>query len=224
MALLTAWSYSRYADYRQCPLRFKLKYLDKIPEGDINPAMTRGSDVHKEGERYLKDPSINEVPESYRYFADLMKELRELDPMVEQQWAFDKSWSPVDWFHKKAWVRVICDVAVLYDDNTAEVIDFKTGRKYETNEEQVELFGAATMMKFPEVKSIQVRLWYLDQPSDNEVLRTYTAKEGAAIRRDWEKKVEPMFNDRRFAPTPNSKCRWCAYSKDKGGPCPYNSG
>lgn len=224
MARLTAWSYSRYADYKQCPLRFKLKYLDKVPEGEVSPAMVRGSDIHKEGEQYLKDPSISKVPDSYRHFAEMMQQLRDLKPMVEQQWAFDKAWTPTSWFGKKAWVRVICDAAVIYDDNTAEVIDFKTGRKYDTNEEQVELFGAATMMKFPDLTEVQVRLWYLDQPVDNEVLRTYTAKEKNAILRDWEKKVVPMFNDRRFAPTPNNKCRWCAYAKDKGGPCPYNSG
>jgi hypothetical protein len=153
-----------------------------------------------------------------------MKQLKSLSPMVEQQWGFTKKWEPTSWFGKKTWVRIIADVAVLYDDNTAEVIDFKTGRKYDTNEEQVELFGAATLKKFSNLEEIQVRLWYLDQPTDNEVLRTYTAKDGELIRKDWEKKVVPMFNDRRFAPTPNTKCRWCSFAKDKGGPCPYNSG
>jgi RecB family exonuclease len=224
MALLTAWSYSRYADYKQCPLRFKLKYLDKVPEGEASPAMERGSTIHKEGELYLKDPTIDTVPASYQHFAEEMKQLKSLSPMVEQQWGFTKSWEPTDWFGKKTWVRIIADVAVLYDDDTAEVIDFKTGRKYDINEEQVELFGAATLKKFSNLKEIQVRLWYLDQPTDNEVLRTYTAKDGELIRKDWEKKVVPMFNDRRFAPTPNTKCRWCSYAKDKGGPCPYNSG
>jgi hypothetical protein len=224
MALLKSWSYSRYADYKQCPLRFKLKYLDKIPEGVVNPAMERGSAIHKEGELYLKDSTIDTVPASYQYFAEEMKQLKSLSPMVEQQWGFTKKWEPTDWFSKKTWVRIIADVAVLYDDDTAEVIDFKTGRKYDINEEQVELFGAATLKKFSNLKEIQVRLWYLDQPTDNEVLRTYTAKDGELIRKDWEKKVIPMFNDRRFAPTPNTKCRWCSYAKDKGGPCPYNSG
>ena len=94
MALLTAWSYSRYADYKQCPLRFKLKYLDKVPEGDVSPAMERGSVIHKEGERYLKDPTIDKVPDSYHHFAEVMQQLRELEPMVEQQWGFNSSWEP----------------------------------------------------------------------------------------------------------------------------------
>lgn len=233
---VTAWSYSRYADYKQCPLRFKLKHIDRMKEPG-SPAMQRGSDIHKEGENYLvaaKKPRV--VPKSYQHFAEEMAQLRSLNPLVEQQWGFTRDWSPTGWFGNDTWLRIVCDVVVLYDDNTVDLIDFKTGRKYDTNEEQVELFSCAPFIKWPEVTQVRTRLWYLDADKDNEVIRDFARAPGVVgedgevlkdyetIRKGWEKKVVPMFKDKRFAPTPNAKCRWCAFSKDKGGPCQYNGG
>lgn len=230
---ITAWSYSRYADYKQCPLRFKLKYLDKVPMA-ASPAMDRGSQVHKLGELYLTAPKRPKaVPSEYAHFAEEMEQLHGLRPLVEQQWGFTREWTPTGWFGRDTWLRIVCDVVVKYDDNTVDLIDFKTGRKYDTNEEQVELFSSGAFMKWPEVEIVQTRLWYVDQPSDNEVLRTYARDDGVTdddgkklksfseIRREWEAKVVPMFKDKRFAPTPNDKCRWCDFSKSKGGPCKY---
>lgn len=233
---ITAWSYSRYSDYKQCPLRFKLKYIDKLPEPG-SPQMQRGSDIHKEGELWLKKPSGKgkpaRLPDSYKHFKEEMEQLRGLAPLVEQQWGFTRQWTPTGWFGQDTWLRIICDVAVLYDDDTAEVIDFKTGRKYDTNEEQVELFSSGVFMKFPNVRHVTTRLWYLDQEKDNEVIREYGREPGMTndngdkllsfeeIRNDWEKKVVAMFKDKRFAPTPNDKCRWCSFSKAKGGPCKF---
>jgi len=229
---ITAWSYSRYADYRQCPLRFKLKYIDKLPEPG-SPAMQRGGDIHKEGENWLKSKRKSKVPASYKHFAAEMEQLKGMEPLVEQQWGFKRDWSPTSWFGGDTWLRIICDVAVLYDDDTAEVIDFKTGRKYDTNEEQVELFSSGVFMKFPNVKHVTTRLWYLDQPEDNEVIREYSREKTilgtdgqqlltfGEIQKQWESKVVAMFKDKRFAPTPNNKCHWCAFRKEAGGPCKY---
>lgn len=221
-----AWSYSRYADYQQCPLRFKLKHIQKMKEPG-SPAMQRGSDIHKEGENYLKSAKRpRTVPASYKNFAEEMRQLHTLNPLVEQQWGFTKQWSPTGWFGGDTWLRIVCDVVVLYDDNTVDLIDFKTGRRYDTNEEQVELFSCAPFIKWPEVTDVRTRLWYLDveDPEKNEVIRDYTRGDFEGIRKGWEKKIVPMFKDKRFAPTPNEKCRWCAFSKDKGGPCPFNGG
>jgi hypothetical protein len=216
-----------------CPLYFKLKHLDRIKTPG-SAAMNRGSDIHKEGELYLRKASAPgagrvTVPKSYSNFADQMKELAKLNPTMEQQWGFTREWAPCaprpndphGWFAKDTWLRIVCDVSVVYPDGTAEVIDFKTGRMYDTNEEQVELFSGGSFMKFPNVKKVTARLWYLDVDGDNEVIREYTDKDFAAIKKDWEKKIRPMFNDRKFAPTPNRRCGTCHFRKDNGGPCKF---
>lgn len=217
---VTAWSYSRYADYQQCPLMFKLKHIDRIkPPGSA--AMDRGTAVHKEGEEFLKNKRRRKPPESYKHFADRMLELQQLNPVVELQEGFTKEWTPTGWFDKNTWLRIVCDVRVEYDDDTADIIDFKTGRIYETNEHQMELFSTAPFMKLPTLQKVTTRLWYLDVPKDNEIIREYTRKDYEAIRKDWTKRVRPMFEDKRFAPRQNPKCRWCHFRKDNGGPCKY---
>lgn len=236
--LVTAWSYSRYADYELCPLRFKLKHIDRLPDPG-SAAMVRGSDIHKEGENYLKLPAGRggkapaTVPSTYAHFKTEMAELHSLSPMVEQQWGFTATWEPTSWFGKETWLRVVCDVAVYYDDDTLDIIDFKTGRKYTTNEDQIELFSMGGFARFPEVNHVTARLWYLDiadGPSDgdphedstaNTTIREYTRDEFDEAKLKWEDKIQPMFVDTKFPPRANEKCKWCPYSKSKGGPCKF---
>jgi hypothetical protein len=219
---VTAWSYSRYADYKLCPFKFKCKHIDRIKDQG-SAAMDRGSAIHKEGEVFLSTPGKRAVPASYKAFQSQMLELKALKPVVEQQWGFTQQWTPTGWFGNDTWLRIVLDAGVRYEDNTADVIDFKTGKKYATNEEQVELFSTAPFMKWPDTTHVTTRLWYLDVPDkdENEVIREYTRRDYDLIRKDWTKRVVPMFNDTKFAPRPNDKCKWCSYRKEAGGPCKF---
>lgn len=218
---LTAWSYKRYSDYKRCPMFFAYVHLAGIKEEFKGPAATRGIEVHEAGANYLTAKGKPKLPDEYKYFADEMTQLRTMNPIVEQQWGFTKDWTPTGWFGGDVWVRGVTDICVVYDDNTALVVDNKTGKKYATNEEQMRLFGLLTFKKFPNLVEVSTRLWYLDIPVDNEVERIFTIDEVPAMQRDWEKAVRPMFNDQKFPPRPNEKCRWCFLSKAKGGPCQY---
>lgn len=221
-----AWSYSRYADYKQCPLRFKLKYIDKLPTAG-SPAMERGNVIHKMAEDYVKAQGKKKpkLPAELKGVALEVEHCRAAGGIAEMPWGFRNDWSWTgrpDWFGKEVWFRMKADVAVSYDDDTGLVGDWKTGRKYDTNKDQILLFGAAALQRFPNWTEVDVRLWYTDQPpNDNEVQEVITAKEGALIRKDWDKKVLPLFKDKRWAPTPNDKCKWCDFSKAKGGPCKF---
>lgn len=234
---VTAWSYSRYADYQQCPLKFKLKVIDKMREPG-SAAMDRGSAIHKEGENYVlanagaKRPKA--PPKSYAHFAEEMKQLTGLDPMVEQQWGFTDQWAPATasgrdphgWFAKDTWLRLVTDVCVRYDDGDVDIIDYKTGKMYGKNEEQMNLFSCGPFMKWPDTQKVTTRLWYLDQPDPtgtgaNRIEEEYTRKDFELIKKDWVKKVRPMFADQKFAPKPNDRCRWCHFRKENGGPCKF---
>jgi len=89
-------------------------------------------------------------------------------------------------------------------------------------------------MMWPEVEHVTARLWYLDIPDGpntdgdphpdstaNTTIREFTRKDFEKSRKKWEKNVQPMFKDTRFAPRPNEKCKWCNFRKAAGGPCKF---
>src|ERR1700722_6270359 len=120
---ITAWSYSRYQAYTECPAKAKYKFIDKLPEPPA-PAMDRGTAIHKMAENYAKGVS-KKIPEELKNFTQKFTKLKKAKPIVEQEWAFDKMWKPTDWFGPQAWLRVKMD-ASYKDQNTLYVIDHKT--------------------------------------------------------------------------------------------------
>lgn len=218
---VVAWSYSRYADYKLCPAKFMYKHLMKLPDPGT-AAMNRGNEIHKAAELVVKakadiTPELENVREQLEF-------LRDNYAVAEENWGFRASWEWIGregWFGDDVWFRAKTDVRLLYDDDTLLLGDWKTGKKYFSNEEQIELFALAGYRRFPTVTEVDTRLWYIDVEDDNEIQRVYTPKELEAIQKDWTKRVVPMFKDRRFAPTPNDKCGWCPFTKAKGGPCKF---
>lgn len=218
-ALVTAWSYSRYALYAQCPLAFKLKNIDKVPEPG-SPAMERGNKVHKALASYLEGKATLPAEVKHPYQLGLYAEMQAFpDKLVEHQQGFTQQWKPTGWFAKNTWFRAIYDVALLYEDMTGEVVDHKTGKKYGSNDEQMELFGLAFLCQYLPATHVTTRLVYVD--SGEEEIAEFAATQRDALKAKWEAKVAPMFSDTVFAPRPNDKCRFCNFSKSKGGQCRF---
>ena len=88
---VTAWSYSALSLYEQCPLKYKLTKIDKLPEPK-SPHLTRGLEVHDQCDKFLTGQSVN-VPECAASFEAEMVELKALDPFTEQEWAFRRNGS-----------------------------------------------------------------------------------------------------------------------------------
>jgi len=214
---ITAWSFSRLQLYEECPAKFYYRHIEKLEEPQAAPLL-RGQEIHKDAERYLKREDMLPAP-TLMSFGACFRELREYKPMVEQQWAFNDRWKPTGWFAKDCWLRVVPDAAVLYDDEAVMIVDFKTGKKWGDNADQMELFALAGFSMFPMVYEVETRLWYLDV--GDEDVEVYEKKGIAKARKEWEDRVEPMFNDTKFLPRPNPKCKWCHFRRDNGGPCSF---
>lgn len=213
----TAWSFSRWHDYRQCAYRAKLKYLDKLPEPP-NAAMERGTAIHAMAAEIV-DGVRTEVPPELQTFAEEFQMVQQLTAKeAEKQVAFTRYWLPTEWFHQMAWVRVVIDM--LYVRNgELHIVDFKTGREQPYHQEQLSLYALGGMIIYPEAPIIISDLWYVDQ--GKLVSEEYSAEEHEPIKQAWEGKVQMMMTDTLFEPTPGDWCRWCAFSKSKGGPCQY---
>lgn len=218
---ITAWSYSRLSDYEECPLKAKLKHLDKIQEPGGH-ALQRGADIHKLAEAYTMG-RVDELPPELARFPDEFADLRaRKDVECERQLAVTAAWQPCAWFGAGAWLRVVVDVTfagVTPDEPGRTVIDYKTGKVRVTNNDQLDLYGLVMLAYYPGIKRVDSALWYLDQ---GEIAsRSLVRAEAEAVRTRWEKRVAPLLADETFAPKPGNACRWCFYGqggKAKGGP------
>lgn len=248
--MFTSWSFSRWNDWMQCPYRARLKYLDKLvtPEmlkrqadvaaGRVEPGpLEHGEEVAKEAEKFLKTKSSRTpVPMSLMPLAKEYRALRDHGNLsVEQSWGFTREWkpcSPTDW--NNCWLRVKIDVSYVEQQklgraqyvDTLHIKDNKTGkyndRKLEEYKMQLQLYGVAGLTLMPTVSKVTAQLLYSDigvlHPEEPMI---YTPDELTSLQALWDKRVRPMFNDKRFVPRPGYYCRWCDFSKAKGGPCRF---
>lgn len=232
----TSWSFSRYSDYRRCPLAAKLKHLDKIPEPK-NAAMDRGAQIHNLAEDYLKGkvaklaPELQAFAKEFKQLRDLYK--RRLQPMaVEDTWAFTAAWDQTRWDDwVGCWVRIKLDCAHQVDGDVMVITDWKTGKfrpeLHEEYLEQLELYALGALLTYPHIQAAAPFLAYTDEGKVcPERAQLYVRDDVDRLKALWSKRVGPMFKDRTFAPRPNDKCKWCWYGQAKkaaGGPglCKY---
>jgi hypothetical protein len=247
----TAWSYSRYRDYSRCPLFAKLKHLDKLPEGEESPQMARGTLIHKIAEDYLRGairgfPAELLAMKKYYEAARCRKGME-----LEEQWLFDKDHelightfppevndpkNPFAWFDtfnnadwaawRRIYLRVKMDLNVVdRDTNVLIVVDHKTGkfRDYELESYglQLEIYAMSGMIKYPDVAGVSPRMWYVDAGVQYGEDLFFPRKDQPRLIKLWDQRVKPMFNDTKFKPKPNNKCRYCGYRKEVDGPCEF---
>lgn len=234
---ITSWSFSRYSDYVQCPLKAKLKHIDKIREPQ-NDAMARGAEIHKIAENYIKGITAR-LPKELKLFKDEFKELKAMckkDPdsiMVEDSWAFKSDWTKTVWNDwVGCWLRVKLDCAHQEDSKVLIITDWKTGKFSDYNledyVEQLELYALGALLLFPQLEEVRPRLAYLDHgiiyPDPGQPL-VFKRKDVVGLRKLWERRTKAMLNDKIFAPKPNNKCKWCFFRKANaaagGGQCKF---
>jgi hypothetical protein len=214
---ITAWSYSRWSDYEKCPQLAKFKHVDRMKEPE-NDAMKEGLKVHDDLASYLS--SGGEVPERARkHFAELVAQLREFEPLHDQEWGYTSDWKVTGWFANNTWFRSKLDVCIVYDDNTADVVDFKTGKDSPTHAQQAELYTISVLIRYPQIVRVVVRFWYLDLGTES--VYRYSKSDLAELMAKWKKRTLPMLSDEIFAPKPGRHCGYCAFAKSKDGPCKF---
>ena len=242
---ITSWSYSRYQTYKQCPLKAKLKFIDKIKEPP-NDAMARGIEIHDKCEKYIKG-EIKRIPKELKSFHEEFKKLKSLygkrakknsyQMVVEDNWAFTSTWDQTRWDDwVRCWVRIKLDCAHHLDGETLQITDWKTGKfRPENNEdyiEQLELYALAALLLHDHIQVVKPRLVYIDEGviypaplSKDEKRLTFTRSDIGKLKGLWTKRVGPMMKDKKFPPRANNFCRWCHFRKSNaangGGQCKY---
>lgn len=216
----TAWSWSRYSDHKRCPAFAKYRHLDKLPEPKA-PALERGGIIDGYAQAFLEGRTRKLAAELASFRAGFTA-LKAAGADAQLKLAVDRSWQLVDFKDwNRAWGRMVLD-ASFYEPKPrrVHVIDFKTGRIYPENEEQLELYSLPMFVKYPDAKDVKVRLWYTDHGEEKGV-RVYPRSAFARLKKGWERRLVPMLTDKKFPPRPGDHCNRCHYRKSNGGPCQY---
>ena len=227
---IKAWSYSRLVDFEQCKLRAKLKYIDRIPEparplspGKTELANDRGTRIHDAAERFVRG-GVELIPELKSFsteFHDLRDKYKHGMVSLEGEWAINKDWEPVAWGDRDAWARIKLDAFVRLSPTHAVVIDYKTGKKFGNeikHAEQTQLYQLAAFLRYPELQTIDVELWYTDQ--DDLTHMKYTRSQGMRFFQNFNQRGIAMTSAEEFPPSPNVfACKWCPYGPRGTGDC-----
>lgn len=227
---IKAWSYSRLVEFEQCKLRAKLKNIDRIPEparplppGKTEHANDRGTRIHDAAERFVRG-GVELIPELKTFeveFHDLRNKYEHGMVSLEGEWAVNKDWEPVAWGDKDAWARIKLDAFVRLSKTHAVVIDYKTGKKFGNeikHAEQTQLYQLAAFLRYPELETIDVELWYTDQ--DDLTHTRYTRSQGMRFFQNFNQRGIAMTSAKEFPPSPSVfACRWCPYGPRGTGDC-----
>ena len=221
---MIALSWSRWADFEQCPKKFFLKYISKVfpPFDDTSVHLVRGRNLHKQLENYAEHKLFpKEVP-----LPEMSPETEALKPAIdtlystsvelwpESQLAVDAQWNPVDWFHKSVMWRSIIDLGAMRSDHGI-VWDYKSGKyqPYTDSCGQLHLSAAMVLTKKPHLKYVDVAYLFIDSKKH----------EGIRILREETPKIIKIFDDRLKAvnsetdwlSTKNEYCQWCEATKSQ---------
>lgn len=217
------WSYSALKDFETCPAKYKYR-REKTPTRK-NEYSQRGIEVHEGGEKYLKGEG--KLPKEFKLFSKQLKDLRDkLAASAESAVAFTRKWHLTGWWDPDVWLRIKLDVSWITEDvrgdEFAHVVDFKTGKPREYPEQE-RIYAAATLCRYPEPKRVDVQFWFLDHgimmPKRPAVYSRANALRG--IQQEFTLRAKRMEQAKKFEPRPGGACKFCDYSKRKGGPCKY---
>lgn len=222
---ITAWSFSRWNEYETCPQRthFKVNLKMKEPSG---PALERGTILHKQCEDYLRKGG--KVPKELKLIEATLKDYKKRGALAEAEFTFDNAWKKTGWFDKNAWCRIKADVTIPpvidADEPVVEIHDFKSGKLKDQYSEyglQLDLYSLAGLLTYPTAKRARTSMVFIDHGKVVPVENEYTQKDVKSLTKAWELRVKRMLNDTQFKPTPGDGCRWCSFSKSKGGMCEF---
>lgn len=210
------WSYSRYSMYAKCPAQYEWFYKLKMPR-ETSRALERGLDIHAKAENFVNG-KIKGMPKELEKFAPefkaLKREFKKKHGYCEPDISTNKDGSPAkmkttdyfigfaDFFHKPP-------------KNVCTVIDYKTGRQYPEHKSQGHAYSTFLLLQHEDIDEIFVEFWYLDS---GEVTEFHFKRENLPdMLALWERRINKMYVDKTFKPTPHKFCKWCG--KYKAGKC-----
>lgn len=228
--LIKAWSFSTLKDFETCPYRVYLQKVKKCKRPS-SKAAERGTEIHDAAEHFIKHESDDLHPALDKHMGQEVRELRDRygrDPArfaLEENWGFTDRWEETGFFDDDVWARIKVDLLEREDESSAQIIDWKSGRKF-GNEmkhgDQGMQYAIAAFMKYPQLQFIRTRFMYLDQPPgesgrDNQLVKEVPRHIGMSMLPQLERRAFAMTkaNETTLTTPKPSKgnCRFCPFAE-----------
>lgn len=214
-----SWSLSALSMYEKCALSYRFRYIDNIPTPPAGGAAARGTEVHAAFEGFLTG-KLTELPSEFNFYTQYLTDLRKRTIFPEHQIALNRQWEVVPWTSEERWYKGILDLKVFEPEATeATVIDWKTGKIYESHDDQKSIYSLAVFAEHPSVLRVRAMHVYVDLGKSRE--KTYDRSQLHELRSAWDSRVLRLENEKDWIPSPSFMCRYCPFSKEKGGPCRF---
>ena len=208
-----AWSHSALTSFETCPRRhYLIKVVKKVKEKE-GEALQHGKVVHTQLENRLKDGMP--LPPHLVQFEPLVSRLlqKKGTPLVECQWAVDKSFNPVAWYAKSVWCRAVVDAGIV-NDTAALLLDWKTGKR-KLDSDQLKLSAGMTFAQYPKVQTVVTGfVWLGAGKMDTETYQRAQIGDiwGAFLPR--VARLEAAYKEQKWEPRPSGLCRnYCPVPK-----------
>jgi hypothetical protein len=154
------WSFSGLKQFINCPRQYnEVKNLKNFTVVETEQ-MRYGTEVHKALEDYARDRTP--LPKFYAKYKSMVDVLLEIpgDKFIEHKMALSADKLPCEFDSPDYWVRGIVDFMVV-DEDTAFIIDYKTGSKKYPDTKQLELMAIMTFAHFSQVQQVHAGLLFI---------------------------------------------------------------
>lgn len=211
------WSFSSLKEYVNCPKQYhEIRVLKKYQKAPTEQMMY-GTEVHKAIEDYTR--GTTELAKNYQRFKSLVDAFLKIPGTKhpEYEMALDRNKKPCAFDSEDRWVRGIADLVIL-DNNTAFVIDWKTGSAKYPDSKQLKLMALMIFAHFPEVEEVRAGLMFVMH--DVFITEEYKRSQVDKLWESFEPSLERLklsYENNTWNPNPTPLCGWCPVTT-----CPFH--
>ena len=204
------WSHSALKDYENCPRKYHAVRVLKQYPLDKTEQILYGEQLHKAAEEYVNGVPL---PQQFEFVKDVLDALltKQGTKYVELKLALKVDLTPCDWFAKDVWVRGIIDLLILDEENnTAWVVDYKTGSNKYPDKGQLDLMALLIFALYPKIERVNAALVFVVKGTmvKHKIDRSEAEKLWWDYRERTSRIVASHSNDV-WNPKQSGLCPWC---------------
>lgn len=221
------YSYSKLSVYEQCPFRYKLEYIDKIPQPDCDrTALIKGSKIHSILEKiedfvYSPKGEYHDIVKNFMN-SELGKDILSKPSIREHEIKLDENFLANDSL-KRDETRFVGYIDRINlskgSDAEVELIDYKTGKYKDPiyqDYAQLIYYGIYIFDKYKDIEKLKLRFVYVEHSLENTLM--LERKTINIHLNKLKSKIQKIETDSVFKKCVTKLCDWCPYKDNHCNP------